>query len=340
MKICIISGTYNPGRCGISDYIKLILAGFEDREYSVEHVAIDKKTPFDLKKNLPNADFYSLQFAPYAFSKNGIINKSLLNLANLLCSKKTHINFHEIWIGAYPHAKLLEKFIGWRQKTKINDILNRINPNYITCSNSAALDRLNKSGIDANFLYLFGNIPYVQNQKESESKLLKIVIFGTPYVKFPYNLLGQKLNDLSKELKLPVQIRVIGRQRDIVGLNRIKEISLKFRFSIIELGELKTESISKELQLCDVGISTTPYDILGKSGATAAMLEHRLPVITYDDGDTPSEKLLIFEEYSDQVLLLNDQKLIDRLIALHQNKRKPFFDGVGHTVEEMIKMLN
>ena len=340
MRICIISGAYNPGKCGISDYIKLILAEFEERGFLVEHFSLDKKTPFDLIDNFPNADFYSLQFAPYAFSKNGIINKLLLNLANLLCSKKTHINFHEIWIGAYPRAKLLEKFIGWRQKTKINDFLNRINPNYITCSNSAALDRLNKSGIDAKFLYLFGNIPYIPNQKESESKLLKIVIFGTPYVKFPYYLLGQKLYDLSNELNLPVQIRVLGRQRNVVGLNRIKEISLKFRFSMIELGELKAESISKEFQLCDVGISTTPYDVLGKSGATAAMLEHRLPVITYDDGDTPSEKLLIFDEYSDQVLLLNDQNLINRLISLNKNKRKPFFDGVGHTVEEMIKLLN
>ena len=44
----------------------------------------------------------------------------------------------------------------------------------------------------------------------------------------------------------------------------LKKISEDSNFSMIEFGELPTESISKKLQECDIGISTTSYDILGK----------------------------------------------------------------------------
>ena len=40
-----------------------------------------------------------------------------------------------------------------------------------------------------------------------------------------------------------------------------------------------------------MGVSTTSYDVIGKSGATTAMLEHGLPVLAYDDGDTNGKPL-------------------------------------------------
>ena len=93
---------------------------------------------------------------------------------------------------------------------------------------------------------------------------------------------------------------------------------------MIEFGELPTVSISKKLQECDIGISTTSYDILGKSGAVAAILEHGLPVIVHDDEDTPYEKLFVNNEFSEQIFLLNDEKLSVGIISFLQEKRKPF----------------
>ena len=60
-----------------------------------------------------------------------------------------------------------------------------------------------------------------------------------------------------------------------------------------------------QLQACHLGVCTTPYDIFGKSGTTAAMLEHGLPILVFDDGDTPIEKLFVIDEFSDQIFLLN-----------------------------------
>jgi hypothetical protein len=339
VRICIISGTYNPGKCGISDYIQLLSEKLRDFGHEVRHASMHHlDQPNDFIQNYPNHDLYSIQFAPYAFSSNGVVKKNILNFAKSLNSQKTHINFHEIWIGAYPKASFKEKFTGWRQKLKILTFFNNLNPNFITSTNAAAIDRLAIAGIEADYLYLFGNIPLSQTYKLEEKKSCDLAIFGTPYDNFPYRLLGHKIKELSESLKLPINIYIIGRQREIKGLNHIKKFSKDYGFSVVESGELSAKKISQELAQCDFGISTTPYDVIGKSGATAAMLEHRLPLIVHDDGDTSAEKLFVLDEFSDQIYFLDSKELISNLVTCFNQKRKPFFDGVAYSVNQMLKL--
>ena len=341
MKAFLISGPYKPGKCGISDYIKLLSQKLEVLGNSVELIKFFQDCSFSKKNHvLPKADFYSVQFAPYAFSCAGLSGRSLFNLGESLANKVAHINFHEIWIGAYPNAPWIEKYQGWRQKKEILRFLEIVNPRFITCSNAAAMDRLKQAGIQAKHLYLFGNVPFAPSVDTSVCSNLRIALFGTPYEKFPYNLLAEKLTEISASFSKPVEIRIIGRQRVNEGLNQIRKISKEWNFSLSETGELSTHSISIELQKCDLGLCTTPYDVLGKSGATAAMLEHGLPIIAFDDGDTSIEKLFIFEQFSDQVFLLKDNEFISRLIAFMQRERKPFFDGVAHTTKQMLRMMS
>ena len=290
--------------------------------------------------NLNSQKLTSVQFAPYTYSTSGLNGKNLNSLAEFIKTNKVHINFHEIWIGAYPNASWKDKFIGWLQKKEILKFLEIVNPSHITCSNAAAMDRLNQAGIQAKYLYLFGNVPYASSVKISVSDNLRVALFGTPYEKFPYTLLAEKLAEISTFLNKPVELRIIGRQRINEGLRQIRKISKECNFSLSETGELSTHSISTELQNCDLGLCTTPYDVLGKSGATAAMLEHGLPIIAFDDGDTPKEKLFVFEQFSDQVFLLDDAEFIPCILSFMQKKRKPFFDGVAHTSAEMLRILS
>ena len=81
-------------------------------------------------------------------------------------------------------------------------------------------------------------------------------------------------------------------------------------------------------------MSTTPFDIIGKSGATAAMLEHGLPILAHDDGDTSEGKLFVLERFQDQIFLLNNDSIINQLNAAMQKPRKPFFDGVAYTAKK------
>ena len=218
MKICFISGPYKPGKCGISDYIYLLSAKLKNQGHQCQHIANDDgNTLSHISGNLPPADFYSIQFAPFSFSSTGLSKKRLLGLAKSLNGENTHINFHEIWIGAYPSAKWKEKTIGWLQKREIVKFINISNPVTITCSNSAAIDRMRQSGIDCNYLYLFGNIPFSKTEQSKASTVLSVAFFGTLYEKFPYGLLAEKLNEISKSLNIPIHIKIIGRQRESGG---------------------------------------------------------------------------------------------------------------------------
>ena len=161
----------------------------------------------------------------------------------------------------------------------------------------AALDRLNCSNITSQYLYLFGNIAYSKSEFKCYDNFIKVAIFGTLYEKFPYDILLKNLHDISHIQKKKLQIRIIGRQREEKGLSLLKTLAKKSNLLIFESGVLSTDSISHELQICDLGVCTTPLDIIGKSGATAAMLEHGLPVIAFDDGDTPIDKLFVFKEF-------------------------------------------
>ena len=129
MKISFIIGTYNPGKCGISDYVDLLSKKLEKLGHTVVKNLIETPNDFvRFSKNLGVADLYSFQFAPYAFSRSGLSGNNLLAIAHALQSKKVQVNFHEIWIGAYPKANLKEKVMGWRQKREILKFLRIVKP--------------------------------------------------------------------------------------------------------------------------------------------------------------------------------------------------------------------
>ncbi len=339
MKICFITGQKESKQCGITDYVELLAQELEKLGHQIEQYFI-KKDYEDLN-NLPNADLYTIQFAPYAYANNGIPRRILNLLARKLQNKRVHLNFHEIWVGAYPRANWKERGIGWLQKNLILGFINRCKPELITSSNAAAIDRLKRRGVPARFLYLFGNIPYSAASKAmTAEQTLKIAFFGTPYADFPYHKLGNFFSNLSKACGKKLEIILIGRQREDRGIDQILSLCKMNNSSIQTTGELSTDLISEQLQECTLAVSTTPYDVIGKSGATAAMFEHGLPVLAYDDGDTPQESLFIPDPFKDQIFLINDHSSVEKLVQYIEKPRKSFFDGVAHTAIKMLELVS
>jgi len=339
LKISFITGQKESKQCGINDYVELITQELEKLGHEIERYFINKEC--GQLTDLPDADLYSFQFAPYAYANNGM-PKTILNfLAKELCSKRVHLNFHEIWVGAYPRANLKERGIGWLQKMLILGFINKCKPVWITSSNAAALDRLKLAGVPAISLYLFGNIPYSPNSKATtKGQMLKVAFFGTPYADFPYDILGEFFSTLSNISGKKLEIILIGRQREDAGSNHLYSICKKNDFLIERTDELSTNLISEQLQKCLLGVCTTPYDVIGKSGATAAMLEHGLPVLAYDDGDTPQENLFIPDPFKDQIFLINDHSSVEKLLQYIEKPRKSFFDGVAHTANKMLELVS
>ena len=339
MKICFITGQKDSRQCGITDYVELISNELEKLGHQIEKYFI-KKGSGELT-DLPKANLYSVQFAPYAYATNGIPNQILKCLSRKLQNQKVHVNFHEIWVGAYPRASWKEKGIGWLQKKLILDFVKKCKAAWITSSNSAALDRLKHEGIPTRFLYLFGNIPYFATSKVTiMGQTLKIAFFGTPYADFPYHHLSDFFSNLSKACVKQLKIVLVGRQREDSGTDQILSLCKKNNFLIQTTGELSTNLISEQLQECTLGVSTTPFDVIGKSGATAAMLEHGLPVLAYDDGDTPQESLFIPHQFKDQVFLVNNDSSVKKLLQYIEKPRKSFFDGVAYTANKMLELVS
>ena len=70
------------------------------------------------------------------------------------------------------------------------------------------------------------------------------------------------------------------------------------------------------------------------------MLEHGLQIFAYDDKDTPKENLFVFEPFQDQIFLINESSHAEKIVQFSQRPRKPFFDGVVHTANNMLKMCS
>ena len=85
-----------------------------------------------------------------------------------------------------------------------------------------------------------------------------------------------------------------------------------FRFH--KLGELAFERVSQYLQNLDFGIAATPWVAIGKSSATAAMLDHGLPVMVTRNDSQPRGRLVI-DPPSDPLLILADGDVSERFLA-------------------------
>jgi glycosyltransferase involved in cell wall biosynthesis len=344
MRIAFILGPYRPSACGVSDYVKLLCEALEQRNQSCQIISIcsSQGTTFsDLAENLPDADVISLQFSPYAFSPKGLSGAPIVKFANSIAPRKLHIMFHEIWIGAYPKAPWKERFVGWKQKREVLKFLDLARPDWIHTTNCAALHRLQAEGVMASYLNLFGGIP-LENGKHrpNDKKTVFAILFGTLYSNFPYEELILKLCQLEKECAKKVQLTLIGIQRENLGLDKLKKFASQANISIKETGKLSTQEISIYLQSSDIAISTTPLDCLGKSMSTATFLEHGLPVLTFDDGDTPLDKLFFRKRFKEQIILLNESGSVGKMKGILNEPKRKFFDGVVDTADNMLKMLS
>ena len=343
MEICFIVGPYQPGKCGISDFVSILSGELEKLGHSCEIKSIDPSTDstfLTISQNLPECDLLSIQFAPYSFSTKGLSGNNLKFFGERIKNHSVQIIFHEIWIGDFLGANRIHKFKGWRQKREIMGFLKRVDPLEIFSTNEASLHALSKAGVKAKYLYLFGNIPFCGNDfsnPKPQTDFISVVLFGTIYENFPFPLALKRLEGISARALRKLKFHVVGRQREPNGIKNLRILLEKNNIRFEETGELPASEVSHYLQIADLGISTTPFDCLGKSGTTAAMLEHGLHVIAYDDSDTPDIGTYVSGPIIDQVILLNDKKMEDKTLRVLKKGKEESYVGVLKTVPAMLK---
>ena len=46
------------------------------------------------------------------------------------------------------------------------------------------------------------------------------------------------------------------------------------------------------------------------------------------------------KEFEEQIFLLNDKSSVSRLVIYSKQQRKPFFNGVAYSVNQMLKLVS
>ena len=241
-------------------------------------------------------DWISLQFAPYSYARWGLLASSGRLLAGLLRNVAIHVMAHELWIGECRGDSLKVRVMGRLQKILALAFLRKISFNRIHTSNPVYLAMLKENGIGAEILPLFGNIPILEKldasrvafcifggREKKPEELLKecliLVVFGTIHREWDPQVM---LRDISQRAS-PTRRRVI-----VVFAGRLGKGEDRMRTISAEMGDLidfvfadeQDEAfLSSLFQVAQCGLSTSPWALVEKSGAAAAMLEHGLPVI-------------------------------------------------------------
>jgi hypothetical protein len=203
-----------------------------------------------------------------------------------------HVMFHELWIE--PDSGWMNRVISRLQKAHLVDLCKILRPVRIHTSNASYISRLGATGISAERLPIFSNIPLAPGDPSLRGQLIEkrdsttspvahliLVFFGTIHPSWDFGLFMQRISSAAEVLGKRILIVSVGKNPP-TGMKIWSEMekSSSAYCGFLQLGERDVESVSQLLQSADFGVATTPSSLLGKSGSFAAMASHGLPVIT------------------------------------------------------------
>lgn len=245
-------------------------------------------------------DWISWQFVPYGFHPKGLSQPALLDLAKALGGARTQIMLHELWnnLSAGEPARL--RLIGWMQRRGILKFLKQLAPILVHTSNEAYAAALAQEGYQARVLPLFGNVPIStvsapvcrtkargflscdQPHADGNGDTFFIgVTFGTLHPQWKPEPTAVWMRNTAAELGRQPALLISGR----AGSNAatVKTVFSNAGVATVETGEQDANTISMILQGADIGIVSSPWALVGKSGAASAMRDHGLPVLVPRD---------------------------------------------------------
>jgi hypothetical protein len=243
----------------------------------------------------------SLQFVPYGFHPKGMVIGLGRRLEPLVADRRVHVMFHETWIGTQRTDSLRKRIVGSIQRWAVSSLIAELKPAAVHTSNRGYVRLLSRFGIDARLLPLCGSIPIAADVDthwlEQEMSKLGVVpaapapaggwwrfgFFGVLPDLWSPEPLFTYIAEAAERAQRAVAVISIGRIGPGERLWHELRARYEGRFCFGRLGERSTADVSRFLQSIDFGIATTPWQLIGKSAGTAAMLDHGVPVIVSRD---------------------------------------------------------
>ncbi len=272
-------------------FLRLPLSGsWRDRENQLRRLATSSQT-----------DWICLQWVGYGFHPRGVAWEAAFHLPHVArrSGVSVCVMIHEPWIAS-SDAPLRHRVIGVAQRETLRLLLRRFQTPLVFTSNAAYQTILKQIGVQAELLPLFSNIPPVETP-ERDAWIFAALNEGAPVENAVeparrsgfliggfFGALYPVWNDKDVLPFLERAAAQMGRTLVLVSAGKIGEAE-RMRWNALAstypgalfrtVGMRPPEQISQFLQFTDFGVATTPYGLLGKSGATIAMLDHGTPVV-------------------------------------------------------------
>jgi len=256
-------------------------------------------------------DWFSLQYVPYGFQKRGLPFGLASRLEVLAPGANWHVMFHELWVGISRLSPWKHKLTGFFQRMIASDLLVRLCPKVVQTTNPLYVELLRGAGISAECLPLFGNIKSATGPGVwMEDRLREIGIaggnrdewflagmFGSCYPDYPLDRQVRRVLERAVKLgKKPAFLGIGG------GLGTCSEWEGRVRSAapgaiVRHFGPQQERHVSEFLHSLDLGMPTTPVEMLGKSGSAALMVLHGVPLEMGYSADMPEYRHLGLADY-------------------------------------------
>lgn len=314
--ITFICGSFEEGKDGVGDYIRKLAKELTKfgREISVLAISdkfVDECYGKELKFDQTNSvkvlripflvNWYekeklskqfmaendtkicSIQYVPHAFHNKGLpfnLLKYLANVSNFR-NLKFHIMFHELWIQELGIKNYIYREI---QKRILLRILVITNASLIHTHVPVYAKRLeNLAAIEVKKLPLFANIePIELPEKKIKEKKGPYFVVGI-FSQFKYcNAIESCVDDIynkCKELGWEFRLKFLGGKSENIEKFRSQFKNQNLVANYIKTGFLNDIELSQEFDKCNIGVTSVPIHLLGKSGSFSAFMAHGIPVL-------------------------------------------------------------
>ena len=314
MKIVFLCGCLEFGRDGVGDYVRRLAGELAAQGHQTAGIALNDEYvaqetlvveagitllrlpgawPFSRRTAQArqwvgafNPDWLSLQFVPFSFHPKGLPFGLGEQLARIGQGRAWHLMMHELWVGMQQEAPTKHVWWGKVQRHLIKSLIARLQPKLVHTQTRLYQAQLAKLGVASQLLPLFANIAREDSHVKASSELLppppeqaavRLLIFGSIHPGAPVAAFVHEVAQYAAAQARPVVLTLIGRcgpeQAHWVAAWEGAGLPVEL------LGEQAPSRISAALASASLGIATTPLAQIEKSGTTAAMLAHGLPVL-------------------------------------------------------------
>ena len=299
-------------------------------------------------------DWVSLQFVPFGFHPKGLHLGLGKVLTSINAKASWHVMFHELWLGLGENATAKHRVLGLLQRYLILDIMGRLRPGIVHTQAEPYRTALRQTNIVASILPLFGNIPRVNatgwdglleplvtqtvGQPQDRDNLFLAGVLGMVHPEWKAEQAVELLHPLTARFGKRLVVVFLGKNSLNPEAIRNLKLALRDRADIVVTGERPADEISKMLQTLDLGLATSPRQIIQKSGSVAAMLEHGLRVlVTRDDwrlrGWVSPEEESCFH-------LLTPKQFASLKTLPARNLEPPTESGVQRVADQLLESLS